>query len=356
MSSIFRTSPKSGGWTHAFLCLLGSLVITATAAASNPTIVSVMTIPDDLPLDICTIPTQVWEIDVRFSEPMYDPPGHTDPADVSNPSNYRLLGAGPDGVFSTATCGVVTGDDVLIEWDGINYNAALETTTLTLAGEGLIRYSAYRAAACASLTDNIGNPLDGNADGNGGDHAQEVFRFGRSLADNGDFDCGGSDWSAQTSGSSVDLISDDVDDAPHSGAVRFTSATGGTSSLAQCVQLNDFTGVVLQASTRSAGAGLDLTATCSFYESNDCSGPAQVTRVEQASPGYDDWSSFTVRLGNGEEVASAMCSIDVSGPGAFAVDIDAVKIEHAVFDHGFENDDIGSWQFRNEEEASSPAP
>ena len=357
MKSISNNSRKLPGWAKTVLATISCGLLAATLSASNPTIVSVMTIPDDLPLDVCTIPNQVWEIDVEFSEPMFDPPGDLNPADVSNPSNYRLLGAGADGVFSTATCGVIAGDDVLIPWDAVNYNAATETTTLTIEGEeGLIRHSAYRAAVCASLTDNIGNALDGNADGTGGDHAQAVFRFGSSLVDNGDFDCGGASWGAQLSGSSAELIADDVDDASHSGALRFTSPAGGSSSLSQCVVLSDLTNVLLKASTRSVGSGLAMSATCSFYESEDCSGVAQVSRSAAPQLGATEWKPFTVNLGNAEEVSSAMCDIGVSGPGAHLVDIDAVQIEHVILEHGFESADIGSWVFRHEGEASSPAP
>ena len=44
----------------------------------------------------------ISELEVRFSEPVQDPPGSADPDDVTNPDNYLLFSDGGDG-FQTVT-------------------------------------------------------------------------------------------------------------------------------------------------------------------------------------------------------------------------------------------------------------
>lgn len=81
---------------------------------------------------------------ISFSEPMQDPPGNGEVGDVTNPSSYRLVGAGPDGDLDTSTCSGPGGDDLPIAIDGVAYDGATQTATLDLNGGAALRSQPYR--------------------------------------------------------------------------------------------------------------------------------------------------------------------------------------------------------------------
>ncbi len=82
---------------------------------------------EDGTLDECdTINDEVVTLGVIFSEEMNDPPGDTDPLDVTNPAAYVLVGAGPDADIDTFDCTGVLGDDVAVPIAGVSYSAGHE--------------------------------------------------------------------------------------------------------------------------------------------------------------------------------------------------------------------------------------
>ncbi|RMD57592.1 sortase, partial [Candidatus Parcubacteria bacterium] len=104
---------------------------------------------------------------VTYSEDVYDPAGNTDPDDVTNPANYLLVEAGPNGDFDTLSCGSgVQPDDVQIPIDTITYNNAIFTATINFNGGVPLPDGTYRLFVCGttSIMDPETNLLNGGAD------------------------------------------------------------------------------------------------------------------------------------------------------------------------------------------------
>jgi LPXTG-site transpeptidase (sortase) family protein len=119
--------------------------------------------------DFQVITANLSQFSIIFSEDAYDPPGHTDPEDVTNPANYLLvrdLGTIPD--FQTAGCaslGAVEPDDTKISIDGpILYDIENFTATFTVNGGLPLTNGYYRLYVCGStsITDRAGTHLAGN--------------------------------------------------------------------------------------------------------------------------------------------------------------------------------------------------
>ena len=80
-------------------------------------------------------------------------------------STWELRAAGADGSFDT-------GDDVLYT---LSRSASSRSVSLTVT-DGPLQPGSYRFTAfAAGLLDRFGNPLDGNADGTGGDNLVRLF-------------------------------------------------------------------------------------------------------------------------------------------------------------------------------------
>lgn len=62
---------------------------------------------------------------VEFTKDVYDPPGDSDPDDITNPDNYLLVQTGSDGVFDTIDCGSIPGahpNDISIPVGPVSYS------------------------------------------------------------------------------------------------------------------------------------------------------------------------------------------------------------------------------------------
>jgi subtilisin family serine protease/subtilisin-like proprotein convertase family protein len=92
-----------------------------------------------------------------------------DPATVNNIANWKLIGAGADGVFNTA-------DDtsVAMTLNG-TYQVATNRLSFTITGASSITSGQYRFVATANLKDPFGQSIDGNGDGTGGDAFTRTF-------------------------------------------------------------------------------------------------------------------------------------------------------------------------------------
>ncbi|MEQ9031371.1 MAG: choice-of-anchor Q domain-containing protein, partial [Aggregatilineales bacterium] len=106
----------------------------------------------------------VTQIIVRFTEPMFNPAGDTESADVTNPANYQLIEAGADNIFNSDVCGSLTGDDTASLLNSITYDGDTNQALLSLNGGSPLPIGYYRLGICTSLEDVYGNPLNG--DGN----------------------------------------------------------------------------------------------------------------------------------------------------------------------------------------------
>lgn len=117
----------------------------------------------------------ITQLIVTFNKPVQNPAGNSDPNDVTNPGNYRLISGGADHILQTGMCGIIAGDDQLIPINSVAYNAVSYTATVSVNGGAVLPSNAYRLVVCATIKDMDGNFLDANADGYGGDD------FGRSF-------------------------------------------------------------------------------------------------------------------------------------------------------------------------------
>ncbi len=102
---------------------------------------------------------------VQFNMPVADPPGHTDPDDVTNPANYLLIEKGPNGVTDTLSClAGVSGDDVQQTVTSVAYDSITYGSTVTLAGA--LPVGNYRLFLCGttSIVSLAGVPLNNGAD------------------------------------------------------------------------------------------------------------------------------------------------------------------------------------------------
>jgi LPXTG-site transpeptidase (sortase) family protein len=119
--------------------------------------------------DFQVITANVSQFNIKFSEDAYDPPGDTDPKDVTNPANYLLVrDLGTVSDFQTAGCaspGAVEPDDTKITIDGpITYDSNSFTATFTVNDDLPLSNGYYRLYICGStsIIDHVGMHLAGN--------------------------------------------------------------------------------------------------------------------------------------------------------------------------------------------------
>jgi len=88
---------------------------------------------------------------IQFNIAVSDPPGNSDPNDVTNPANYLLIEKGPNGVTDTLSCaGGVRRDDLQQTVTAVSYNAATFTSTVTLTGP--LPPGNYRLFVCGTTS------------------------------------------------------------------------------------------------------------------------------------------------------------------------------------------------------------
>jgi len=119
--------------------------------------------------DFQVIAMNVSQFKIKFSEDAYDPPGDTDPKDVTNPTNYLLVrDLGTVSDFQTVGCaspGAVEPDDTKITIDGpITYDSNSFTATFTVNDDSPLSNGYYRLYICGStsIIDHVGMHLAGN--------------------------------------------------------------------------------------------------------------------------------------------------------------------------------------------------
>lgn len=136
-----------------------------------PTVLNVNTVPAN-PDNVLASEEEVTEavtaLLIRFSEPLYDPPGDSDPRDVTNPANYRVYRAHYIGDLSSIACSLTTHDGFdMVPIDAVSYDAVTRTAALALNGGRPLRDDTYELLVCGSsgsatqVTDLLGHPLAG---------------------------------------------------------------------------------------------------------------------------------------------------------------------------------------------------
>ncbi len=108
-------------------------------------------------------------ISVTFNKRVNDPDGDVGLTDATNPEAYRLYGAGFGGGFPAGACAQQVASTVAI--DGVTYDDATQTATLSLNGGASLPDGSYRLLVCGSadapfaIADLNGRRLDGYGNG-----------------------------------------------------------------------------------------------------------------------------------------------------------------------------------------------
>ncbi len=298
---------------------------------------------------------------VSFSEAVQDPLGDTDPSDVTNPANYRLVAAGADGDFTTTVCGPAIGDDSAVAVDAVSYNAATLTATLAVGGGTPLSDALHRLLVCGStsIRDLAGNALDGNFDGVRGDDFLRTYRVDRAnLFAGGHFDCQIEPWLAVSNlPGEIEYSTDDVDDSLVSGSAQVTNLSAGSDfSLGQCLAVAGGSTYGLSGSARAdvaSGVTLFLSRVCDFFADPACAGPALLTELDFALLGDTggDWTPVASDLAAPAAATSALCSFDLTSPAGDVFDANLDELDLRLLDGGpskifsddLESGDMSRW-------------
>jgi uncharacterized repeat protein (TIGR01451 family) len=315
--------------------------------AVAPTVDQVDTVPataDGELTDCETVTAPINGFELTFSEELQDPPGDTDPNDVTNPDNYLLVTAGPNATYETFACGGAGGDDVAVPIAAVAYDAVGDVAGLDLGGA--LGGGLHRLFVCDTLRDVAGNPLDG---------FDRSFRADPgNLFANGHFDCDQAEWTGTASGGAT-IGHDpavDVDGSPDSGSSQATLLSPGTdpaqAAVTQCVPVAGGQ-VALEGRARLAadpGEVVAITLRCDLFAVGDCAGGLAGTGSATTVLG-DTAGAF---VGLDAEIAaggavSARCGIHWDAAAGVAFDgwLDALTAEGPIFADGFESGDTSAW-------------
>ncbi len=317
---------------------------------------------DDGVLDECdTITGEIVTLGVVFDEIMHDPPGDTEPLDVTSPDAYLLVGAGPDADIDTVDCSGVLGDDIAVPVDAVGYSAASSTATLSFPYPVTLSHDLHRFVLCADrLADRAGNLLDGDGNGSPGDHHVTTFRVdAHNLFDNGHLDCSLDAWTAvSTLPEEIEYDPADVDDSSLSGSAHITYlAPQPYIGVSQCRPLDGAHDLTLAAEialhpTSNYTATIHLQ--CLSFDTTDCSGaPVDGDAAEILIPNPSGaWLHVEAPLLSAEATASIACDVLIVDPeGGFnEAYLDNLHLfDHgpahlnAIFTDGFESGTTSAW-------------
>ena len=274
--------------------------------------------------------------------------------------SYRLLGAGPDGDFSTSSCAGTLGDDIPQAITSATSDGDPSTPTVTLQLAARLPTGLVRLIVCEAVEDVAGNPLDGDGDGAGGDPFLVTFRADPgNLFANGDFDrCPVTlaPWQEMATPPNAVLASDseDADASTLSGSANLVSSSASPTAIAQCVDFQAgrlLLELTLRARLDAVGAATaTLDAGCGFFDQAACAGSA-VGDDTVAIPLPDlggGWSRFQIFLDPPPVAASALCSATVTaddpGEPTFDAYLDGLSLKDlTLFEDGFESGDTSAW-------------
>ncbi|MEM6795390.1 MAG: DUF11 domain-containing protein, partial [Acidobacteriota bacterium] len=327
-----------------------------TLDGEAPTVTALLTPAGPLDAACPAIGLPLAELSLTFSEPMADPAGDSEAADVTNPSNYLLISPGPNRVFDTALCGALGGDDTAAGTaQTVVYDGASQTARVLLAQP--IQGGLVRLLACAAgLTDAAGNALDGNGDGSGGDDFSATLRVDAgNLLEDGSFDCGDlAAWTpVVTNPAEAVWSAEDFQGSAESGSAALTNLTASqTFRLEQCVDaVAGGEAYTWRARTRlAAAASPELALGCDFFDAAACAGGSLGTVEGTAS--LADTAGAWPQLFSGLEApagsASALCFAELRAAGgeSFDLNLDALRLEIGaapLFADDFESGTSAAW-------------
>ncbi len=335
---------NAGNWSP--VASIGPFVIDTAGAA----VVAIGTVADTGDGELVegeSTPVGVTQLTVVFDGAMFDASGDSDPADVTNPENYRLYEAGPDGAVQTVACGTTAGDDVEVPFATVSYSAPSTMAALGLSGSLALRQESYRLLVCPTLEDDAGTPIAGFT------RNFTVTATDRFENPNFDHDLGGWVVTDPLPGS-LAWSANDLDAAPTSGSAEILTASGAGQAwaLSQC-----FAGVegpfessawtTVESTVPGApvvGVRLD------FFAGAGCTGTLVDSTL--SPPVAGDTGGFRtylklVRNGSPDTALSVLVTVQVEGGAAasFTVRLDDLFHGHppALFTDDFESSDTGAW-------------
>ena len=282
-------------------------------------------------------------------------------ASAGQAGSYQLIAGGVDGVVETATCATPAGDDVELAIDAASYDGAADTAHLRVNGEVPLFFDAYALLACAAdLEDELGDNLDGDGDGIGGDDhvAPFVVNVDHLLEVNPNFDADVAGWGLSTpsAGGLTWSPSTDVGQVPTSGALEMTGDSlpaDGPWSATQCVLAAPLEpSFHLRAAVRVDGV-VDASANAQLFASGDCTGtPLQTLTTATVASGdgttWIDLGASPPRRPTSAGAVSARVTVQAvpgaSASGSWSVLWDEVAFWGAtIFADGLETGDTNQW-------------
>lgn len=336
---------NAGSWGP--VASIGPFVID-TAGAAVVAIGTVADTGDDELAEGESTPVGVTQLIVEFDGAMFDGTGDSDPADVTNPENYRLYRAGADGAVQTASCGSATGDDVEVPFAAASYSAPTTTTALSLSSSLALPQGSYRFLVCPTLEDDAGTLIAGFTRNF---TVQTTDRLGNP---NFDRDLAGWVVTEPVPGALLWSSSVDAGDAETSGAAELLTATGAGQAyaLSQCLDVP--AGPYLaRARTRIAGSSASApvaTLRLDFFAAAACAGALVDSSL--SSPVSGDtagvWLPLDLRRAAAPATAlSVLVTVGIDGgtESSFTAALDDLFFGRApeLFSDGFESGDTSSW-------------
>lgn len=268
-------------------------------------------------------------------------------------SSFRLVRPGADGTYENLACaaapGAVPPGDVEVKILGVAWHEEILTAELEL-DSSLPQSDAsghWRLVVCGDLTDQVGNPLDGNQDGEGGDDAIVDFRVDEgNLIDNGHFDCNVDHWIAVGAEADAFVLGEDSEQDTLSRGASLEPPVGvSTVGAGQCVvepgpgsyeiSLLHRLAATADVSSLEPVAGVWAGVACTLYESTTCDGLTELVgrEVSASVPVPDDgtWGKLLARLEIPEGTGSVLCTVAASGESeALTFEFDRVRFAPAL--------------------------
>lgn len=301
----------------------------------------------------------ITQLTAVFSEEVADPAGDTDPDDVTNPANYLLVASGGDGVFDTVSCaGGVGPSDTRVIVNQVLYDNPSMTAFVNIADGGAsLPAERYRLLVCGStsITDLVGQALDGDGDGSpGDDHTLEFSVSASNLLLNPNFDFDLGDWTITSPlPPEVTHAWQDTDGVLTSGAAEIANLNGpgGVYSFEQCVpvspgQFYRTAGLIRTAST-TPGAPT-ASGAVDFFTAADCVGAPSSVVVPGTVAG--DTAGLWRALGGlaqapaGSISARVWLVLDAGASPDFTAHLDnTIFFDSGFFADDFESGDTDRW-------------